>query len=457
MFSPVTPPGARPPIQYPPKWDVRKGACAMAVQFAAVPMCLVLEQAAPEEKVGRHFVPLMWLIVLGSAEFAVVSRVFLERRQWLGSRYQETGFGPSQEYCKFVGFSTVLYALVIRHTLTSSTQLWVYCFGMHLGSYFCFLDNFTLLQSFGCKIVNPKAWKSLNAPEILLGLILSALLVAFFTSHTLYWLSSDADVILQVFTLYLCSFSTLALLKWSKPKHELHFHHYVNFTMIIPLTRHGHLGAVLAQSFCFGSIVEGLACWGMDPILHDPEQFGTCKATEFWTNLILLMDPSKTKYLRALRLLRVAYQNEELGKPDVVKDNLGLTRAFAQQSFRLDQTIKALESCKTLSKVAEPQDCPFTELINQRLEPFDKVAFFTVVVHGLQLGCRELAAMAPTLLNTNDASAIQLFLAGQDGSSLFECKQTVLQLKSKLSLAEQKQLFRFESRLARAFALSLAS
>jgi len=342
--------------------------------------------------------------ILQVAAYIAVSSVFLERSNPFGSRY-----GNNRELAKLLVIQPILFVVVLQHTFPGAND-WVYAFGMFVGTHFVFLDNFTLLQSFGCKVVQPTRWNSMTFEESCVGAGIIAALIALIVLHVQYFTSSPAQTLISIGAVYLVALVSLTLghLYFSKT-HSFHSHHYFNFMMILPLTRFPFTGAIIAQSFVLGSIVEGIACWGMDPLFHDPLSKGTCFATQFWTSLIPCLSPDRKRWLVILDDLDFLFsvslnrivETFQVDQHDVFLRNI---RERITRDQALLQNASTPPTLQRSRKVIE-----YARRLEQG-EYLPLLAFFEVVVFGLSTGSDDLRRMAPSLLGLDEELSTKLRL-----------------------------------------------
>ncbi|GBG28796.1 Laminin subunit alpha [Hondaea fermentalgiana] len=310
LYSPLVPAGAIPPAQYPPRFTLRKEALALGVHAVGLATGLVVGhgielslQALPglaTLHTAARLGDLVTLIFMSSAVFAGVANVFLGRSGTMMSRY-----GSRLEWIKWVALLTLVLWPSLLSFSFRRTSAPVYALGLFAGSHFVFLDNVTILQTFGSKLGQGlPGWKLMSRRERLLGVGLLAGILA-----VIYMLAGHFSRDASAFWRTAGTYGVLSLglaggyLMWAR-ECCFHAHHYFNFGLLLPLTPFSDHGAILLQSFVLGSMIEGIACWGMDPIFHDPLAADTCFATQFWTTFLITMDsPSSSSCSTLIRVL----------------------------------------------------------------------------------------------------------------------------------------------------------
>ncbi len=303
LYSPEVPLGAVPPRNFPPAHSPLKFAAAAAAHAAAAALvaprlgdAVAAAAAGTGNPAGgasaRLLGDLAAFAVLVAATFACVSSVYLGRRHPFGSRY-----GGAGEFRKLLAALPLVHFGFARATFDARNP-GSYALGMFLGSHVVFLDNFALLQSFGCKVVLfPSGWKTFTLAEALFGAAGGSVAVS--SAVYLGTLQYSHDVWLQTLLTYALVFVGLRLAAWCLgSSYAFHSHHYFNSLLALPLTRfHGTLPALM-QGVVVGSFVEGVACWGMDPIFHDPLSRGVDFGVLFWTGCLPMVSTAAWRELQ---------------------------------------------------------------------------------------------------------------------------------------------------------------
>ncbi|RYE95405.1 MAG: hypothetical protein EOO41_05680 [Methanobacteriota archaeon] len=126
------------------------------------------------------------------------------------------------------------------------------------------LDNWPLLQSFGCKWSSPARWSSCSPAEagvatgilVTAGTIIVTRVQMILQQHALYTtLARFAFVMACVMLPLLVNVRT----------HSLHVHHYLAAGALLPFTAFNDEVSALVQVAVFGIALDGIAVWGMDP------------------------------------------------------------------------------------------------------------------------------------------------------------------------------------------------
>lgn len=106
---------------------------------------------------------------------------------------------------------------------------------------------------------------------------------------------------LYLLLLYICSFSIFGLIVWRLRKsHDYHSHHYFNFLLLLPLTCFNTVLSSVTQAMILGSCIEGIACWGMDPILHDSMSKSSDFSVHVWTVILMSFNLKRKRWYTLL-------------------------------------------------------------------------------------------------------------------------------------------------------------
>jgi hypothetical protein len=156
-----------------------------------------------------------------------------------------------------------------------------------LGLHNVFADNVAFLQAFGCKFSVPSRWRSCTGSEVLLALAIAGIVASIGTYHIGMIFASGYSAYL--FSGYAGVLAALALVHAATRKRfSLHVHHYCWTALALPALAFDTTVSAGAAGFFLGMTVDGIACWGMDPILvplrADPAT--TDLPTVVWTRLL---------------------------------------------------------------------------------------------------------------------------------------------------------------------------
>ena len=117
----------------------------------------------------------------------------------------------------------------------------------------------------------PGGWLTFTLRETIFGLALFA--VGSSTVIYLGFMQWSNDTIVATMADYGVTVSALTVARYvffGVDRYAFHSHHYFNSLLCLPLTRFEGALPALLQGAVVGSFIEGVSCWGMDPIFHDP-------------------------------------------------------------------------------------------------------------------------------------------------------------------------------------------
>ena len=402
IYSPEVPVGAVPPANYPPEPTLLK-ECKAATAFAAT--CL-LARALRHALAGTEVVNLIGVLLLATTAFAVVSGVFLGRRRYLGSRYAH----GSWEWWKMIALLPFVYFCTVRYALRGGS-LEILASGMCVGCHVVFLDRVALLQSFGVKIVRVDGLHQMNKVELSVLVFFSAC-CAFIAARMGYHLLQDREGQLRIMTIYVVVGVSLYTVK-CLPRFQraaFHSHHYFNSLLVLPLTAYEGLLPCYLCGMALGSFVEGCACWGVDPIYHDPLSKGVDFGVLFWTSIVPMLTSQRgtrwVEFLRNVQPLAKAVENAAAAKASTNPIASSLARAGKDLSLKraavFARDLKNAESaasCADLDSIRTGPNIATASLIQALIAGTDDgtmilLAFAETVLLGLLLGGEDLHRMA---------------------------------------------------------------
>ena len=286
--------------------------------------------------------------------------------------------------------------------------------GLWLGAHFGFLDNVTVLQTFGMKIVRfPGGWREMTVSEMGIGLVL-----VLFMGSIIVGVKPSVLFSMKTVTLYLCLGASLLSIKYIKRQtHVFHAHHWFNSLLVLPvvlcLSTDSSYNAVL-RGLVLGSCIEGISCWGLDPLFHDPLSRGVDFGTTLWTSLVPLVSSVNAtqveRYFQCMSCLQTMAMvvNEN---PGIDVWGTGLPLVLNCHSRCVNQDVLQLKKTKTVFK---PKNAQVTNDLIALSHALKKewaalLAYLKVVVVGLLSG--QATLLKVSVLNEKTTNAIGFSLA----------------------------------------------
>eukprot|EP00808_Paulinella_micropora_P018995 g8054.t1 len=304
LYSPKTHPDAIPLKNYPPTWTAHYNGAASVLHVASHSLIFYLlpprPSLCPDPPWASYFpsffpsmpflhflnpsLLLFHYLSLVVSGYLYVSAITLRRPDYFSSRYMN-----NFQFWLLLCFSTLLYYTGPQACLQllpfcppsghfpayhgRSSALWEFlCYLLlpyHLGLQFTYLDNVRLLQSLGCKVPIPSRWTQLTRQELVVVFV-TTLVVCGLVWHHVQLISFNPFYLEQFYTLLTCYavfFLAVLMLAWRRKKsHNLHFHHYLLGLLPTPLFRFPAPLTLCCLGVALGVWVEGVACWGLDPI-----------------------------------------------------------------------------------------------------------------------------------------------------------------------------------------------
>eukprot|EP00743_Colponemidia_sp_Colp-15_P005679 GILK01006104.1.p1 GENE.GILK01006104.1~~GILK01006104.1.p1 ORF type:complete len:278 (+),score=9.09 GILK01006104.1:34-867(+) len=246
-----------PPLHYPPSWGLRKALLAVVFCIIAMLCCYMIEFDTKVDGLVR-------LVMLFYIGYLFVAYVTLGRpNPWL-SRYKNYA-----ELLKLLLSGIPLYFfgphIVLQGLSSLGTSLY-FVIPFFVGLHFTYFDTSPTFQSLGCKVPLPSQWHLITwreAVALLCSVGLVGLIVGFHVT-----LLVEHDWIHRLGLGYLASTTVVWVIsKTCQQTHYLHMHHYFLFLPLLPCMWFRTPISTISQALIFGVYVEGIAVWGMDPIL----------------------------------------------------------------------------------------------------------------------------------------------------------------------------------------------
>jgi len=432
LYSPIVPAGAIPPNKYLPQLTFAKEIKAICLQCTAVLLGQQLGNAAEivvrkytsslpkpqiyrERELAAMVGDLLSFICMSTAVFTTVAGVYLERPNPFLSRY-----GSSKEYLKWIVLLVFVLWPAVLHLSFRQEYVWSYSPGLFIGGHFVFMDNVTIFQTFGSKMVQGlPGWRLMSKGELMLGWFIVSSVALVFVLHVRYFMR-DSDALWSCTLQYLTLGLGLSIARFfGGSKRCFHAHHYFNFGLLLPLTRFLFVGSLVFQSVVIGSMIEGISCWGMDPIFHDPFASDTCFATQYWTTMLIMLDEDSVSWRSSLAILHALFSTagsipygrfEQLGVAylhanlQTMASNLDMdahtmvsepSQALNTAEQHPSEIKNAREESRTLSLLQgfiSEEVANWTADISTRLASDDiqLLAFLDTVVRGMLAGSNEL-------------------------------------------------------------------
>lgn len=334
---------ARPPLGFPPSPSWGLSGFGGLLLFAACSLRGRLQRLMASSNDGLitkdngdqtalllsfHLFDVGLLFIIG---FYFVSNVVLRRKQLFGSRY-----GSRSEFVKLlISAAPLAWLHVGAPSLDGPSFLVQYALWFWIGLHFLYSDNIPLLQGFGCKWSAPARWPSCTSAERMFAVaVLTTVtcITLYLGVRLVHVPTADLASLGQVYAAALAAIVVPSVILRST--HSFHLHHYLCALFLLPLTAvaalpvsAGHTGtsaspshpdpvALAVQAFFLATYVDGVATWGMDPILvpkklskrHIPD---VDVATVLWTHMIPLMG-RPGEWLRVLDCLEKLFSGVEL-------------------------------------------------------------------------------------------------------------------------------------------------
>jgi hypothetical protein len=339
MWVPKLAAGARPPVGWPVAPSARASLTGAALVGTSFLITGAVYSAAWPSVVSPFLLRVLSLLPLLLLGFLWTANVLLERKSLLMDRY-----GGRWSVLKLLA-SGVLFAflevgpppvpLPLSLSLSTPAAL-VYHLAFLAGLHFALGDGSALLQGFGCKWSVPSRWRSCTSSERIVAAVLvggvggAVALLATRLPH------APAGSLVTLAQVYLVGLSSLGF-SWIifRRDHTVHLHHYFCVAVLLPLTADWGstwssssssssspmpsspddtspflfpaAAAALLQGLLLGVFVDGVAVWGMDPLLV-PSRRTTAVlaasdcATLLWTHVVPLL-ASPRRWMRTLRVL----------------------------------------------------------------------------------------------------------------------------------------------------------
>jgi hypothetical protein len=380
LYSPKVSTGAIPPRNFPPQTSLYKEIVSFLV-IQSICLC----------HVWIHPCPLLLNLLLSSATtYIAVSSVFLERHAPLGSRYNN-----NFEFIKMMFLLLPLYFCTVP--FFSNATLFEHSMGLWFGAHFGFLDNVAVLQTFGMKIVRfPGGWREMKVSEMGIGLVL-----VMFMGSVIVGVEGSVLFGRKTVTLYLCLGASLLSIKYIKRQtHVFHAHHWFNSLLVLPvvlcLSTDSSYNAML-RGVVLGSCIEGISCWGLDPLFHDPLSRGVDFGTTLWTSLVPLVSSVNAaqveRYSQCLSCLQTMSMAVTENPNTVFQSNIdvwgtGLPLVLNCHSSCVNQDVLQLKKTTVFKKPKNTQVPNDLIALSHALkrEWAATLAYVKVVVVGLLLG-----------------------------------------------------------------------
>jgi hypothetical protein len=264
LYSPKVPIDAIPPNNFPPKLSLYKES----LSFLLIISPYVLQNyVSPEQQTKTLFI---FLMASSIATYIAVSHIYLERMNPFSSRY-----GTSTDFFKMLLlFIPIYYITLPSHSIETSLQ---YSIGLWIGAHFGCLDSIPIIQSFGMKFVRfPNGWYDFRSNDIFLLLLLVLLFIQIVLNININILFQYNRVFIVLYGSV--SISIVFIKLYTKTAYIFHAHHWFNSLIVLPFvlciendhtTWYGCTGAYMV-GILFGSCIEGIACWGLDPLFFNP-------------------------------------------------------------------------------------------------------------------------------------------------------------------------------------------
>lgn len=279
LYIPCLPPGAIPPLNYPPRAPANLGAvCVAMVIGGAVATHLIPRLLLPVDSdsgVVAWITSVAELPVFLLVGYHHVSARVLMRPTWFDSRY-----GGPGELLKLLCLAPVLVlagchvGTACARSLLQAGWIWV-CFVAAL--HFTLLDNAPILQRFGLMFSAPSKWRQCRAVEVVIGAVLTVVALSLVASLSTAFVQGGAHAVVAL-AARLGTLGALLAAAWLPrwATHSFHLHHYVAALAALPWTAASiHPGCV---PYCADGARQIQAYWTLRPqsSTQDPGTPGSC-------------------------------------------------------------------------------------------------------------------------------------------------------------------------------------